>query len=100
MNQDSLNNNIINNNKKVLDDIPSDRENIQESIIHDDKLKNNNISLNNNIEIKNKFKYQYEKVQKKHKLKIKLLFIFYILLGCFLLLHSFHYIFSRNVRDK
>ena len=97
MNKDSLNNNITN-------DTLSDRESIQESSIDDNTIKNNTISLNNNsinnIEIKNKFEYQFQKLQKKQRVKLKLLIIFYILSGCFLLFHSLHYIFSRNVRDK
>ena len=103
MNKDSLNN-IITKDKKVIDDLSSDKENIEETSIYYNKFKNNTISLNNNsinnIEIKNKFEYQYQKLQKKQRLKLKLLIFFYILSGCFLLIHSFHYIFSRNVRDK
>ena len=98
MNKDTL------DNKNNIDEISSDRENIHENIVFNDKFQNNTFSLNNNSNnnkgINNQYVYQFQKIEKKSRLKLLLSIIFYLLSGCFLLFHSFHYIFSRNVRDK
>ena len=96
MNTDSLNNIII-NNKNIVDDIPSDRENIPGI----NNPKNNNISLNENyfnkFKINNIYEKKYNNIQTKNQRKQKLLIILYLLLGCILLVHSVHYLFSRNL---
>ena len=77
-----------------------DKKNYQKSLINiNNNTDNDDCKLKNNDDI-NEFEEKYYFDSNRITLKEKICFIFYILIGTIILLHSFHFVLSEYVRKN
>ena len=77
-----------------------DKKNYQKSLINiNNNTDNDDCKLKNNDDI-NEFEEKYYFDSNRITLKEKISFIFYILIGTIILLHSFHFVLSEYVRKN
>ena len=92
------------NNSKENLDVKLENNFIQEinnlKFINNKNINNINLSINSNFENKEQIKNKEDKTlqpQNKRVFKIKIPIFFYSIIGCCLLLHWLHFIFSEYV---
>ena len=96
MNKDNKYSGIL-TNKKSLEQILSQKKNIKEVL---KKSQNKNNSNNLNINKNNRIEENKKIIKRKNNTAEIIHIIFYGLLGYIILLHLFHFIFSKKVSNK
>ena len=97
----------LGNNSKENIDIKLENKYIQEinnlKYINSKNISNFNLSVNSGINNKTQIKYKEDtnsNLQNKRLFEYKIPIFLYSMIGCSLLLHWFHFIFSEYVRYK